>query len=63
MNKFANRYFCFWFTNRFIGRESAEVLITDISRFTLQNKASRMLHYVTRQMRFSAVASSRSEHC
>ena len=62
MNTFVNRYLYFCFTYRSIGRESAEVLVTDISRFTLQNKASRMLHYVTRQMSFSVVA-SRSEHC
>jgi len=44
-------------------RSRGRILVTDISRFRLQNKASRMLHYVTRQMRFSVVASSRSEHC
>jgi len=63
VNTFVNRYLCFRFAYRSIGRDHVDVLVTDISRFRLQNKASRMLHYVTRQMRFSVVASSRREHC
>ena len=63
MNTFVNRYLCFCFAYRSIGRDRVHVLVADVSRFMLQNKASRMLHYVTRQMRFSVVASSRSEHC
>lgn len=44
VNKFVNRYICFCFTYRSIGREGAKVLVTDISRFAVQNKSSRMLN-------------------